>query len=133
VHAAEVAAWCLDEASKNELSATGAGEKAAVSLTRTPDILGAIGRRTDRRPSLVIGIMASTDGSGSAEARLKQTQCDLIVARDQTRSRDLISSDRLTVQLVAREGATSWSNLTTQELARRLMEELAAKLASATQ
>jgi hypothetical protein len=133
VHAAEVAAWCLDEASKNELSATGAGEKAAVSLTRTPDILGAIGRRTDRRPSLVIGIMASTDDSGSAEARLKQTQCDLIVARDQTRSRNLISSDRLTVQLVAREGATSWSNLTTQELARRLMEELAAKLASATQ
>ena len=83
VHAAEVAAWCLDKKSKNELSATRAGEKVAVSLARTPDILNAIGSRKESRPSLVVGLTASTDGSGSAEARLKQTQCDLIVARDQ--------------------------------------------------
>jgi L-lysine 2,3-aminomutase len=77
--------------------------------------------------------MAASDGRGSAEARLKQSQSDLIVARDETHPNEFTSPVRRAVQLVARAGATTWSNQTTPELARRLMEELAAKLASATQ
>jgi len=128
VHAAAEVGWQRENVLLDESPETIPGERFSISLVRSSDILTQIGSRTEKRPPVVVGLLSRNNGKGSAEERLRQTQADLIVAAGETGPGELLFPDRRNIHLHTIEGAVTWNGLSTREFARRLMEDLTARL-----
>ncbi|MBN8919663.1 MAG: bifunctional phosphopantothenoylcysteine decarboxylase/phosphopantothenate synthase, partial [Rhizobiales bacterium] len=55
-------------------------------------------------------------------------RCDWIVANDVSQAAGVMGGDSNTVHLVSADGVESWPTLTKEEVARRLVEKVAATL-----
>ena len=66
----------------------------------------------------------------NAREKLKKKGCDLIVANDVSKERGVFGGDKNTVQLVSASGVESWGLLSKQDVAQRLMAQLAAQLST---
>ena len=127
IFAAEVAEWRADGSSGGQLSR----DQVELRLVKNPDILKAVATRTNKRPAIVVGFTTETeDVIESGRKKLAAGSCDLIVAYDAGPSTEIMSSDRDTVHLISGNGVETWSRLSRGEVARRLMAELATKLAA---
>ena len=125
--AAEVTEWRLDGSSGGQPS----GDQVELRLVRNPDILKTVAKRPDKRPTLVVGFATETeDVIENGRKKLAAGSCDLIVAYDAGPSTEIMSSDRDTVHLISGNGVETWPRLSRREVARRLMTELATKLAA---
>ena len=102
-----------------------------LQFEENPDILQTIAKRTSKRPKLVVGFAAETENLvDNARDKLKKKGCDLIVANDVSPASGVMGGDTNTVHLVSAAGVETWPRMSKQEVARRLMDLLATKLAS---
>ncbi|MBV9588876.1 MAG: bifunctional phosphopantothenoylcysteine decarboxylase/phosphopantothenate synthase, partial [Hyphomicrobiales bacterium] len=97
-----------------------------LALIENPDILATICRHK-QRPRLVIGFAAETEKMlAHARAKLERKGCDMIVANDVGGPAGVMGGERNTVHLVTRDGVEDWPTLDKTEVARRLVERMAA-------
>lgn len=110
----------------NEAIGNEAGRTPALSLIENPDILSSLSHHTSR-PQLVIGFAAETDAL-EAHAREKREAkgCDWIVANDVGASPSIMGGDKNKVHLVTASASEAWPELEKTEVARRLVERIAA-------
>ena len=91
-----------------------------------PDILADLARKPEP-PGLLIGFAAETDDVVAiAIAKRVAKGCDWIVANDV--SGDVMGGDRNRVHLVTAAGVEDWPEAGKEEIARRLIERIAAAL-----
>lgn len=128
IFTAAVADWRVESEASEKLK-KGAGGPPVLKLTENPDILAAISRDRNR-PRIVVGFAAETQNiTDNALQKLRKKGCDLIVANDVSKSSGVFGGDRNTMHLVSATGIESWPEMSKDEVARRLMERLAAMLA----
>jgi phosphopantothenoylcysteine decarboxylase/phosphopantothenate--cysteine ligase len=131
IFAAAVADWRVEHASGSKIKKR-QGRPAALALIENPDILATIARRKSGRPHVVIGFAAETeDLIGNAKAKLATKGCDFILANDVSPATGIMGGNSNTVHLVGAAGVESWPPLSKDEVARRLIERVAAALKDA--
>ena len=130
IFTAAVADWRAAE-EKNQKIKKDKNDLATLQLTENPDILQTIAKRSSKRPALVVGFAAETENLlDNAREKLKKKGCDLIVANDVSKERGVFGGDQNTVQLVSASGVESWGLMSKQDVALRLMKQLAAQLST---
>jgi phosphopantothenoylcysteine decarboxylase / phosphopantothenate---cysteine ligase len=126
IFAAAVADWRTDRASSRKIKKQ-QGQLPTLTLIENPDILSTIAHRKTERPRLVIGFAAETDDIvANARAKLARKGCDWIVANDVSPESGVMGGDSNTVHLVTASGVESWPPLAKDDVARRLVERIAA-------
>jgi phosphopantothenoylcysteine decarboxylase / phosphopantothenate---cysteine ligase len=129
VFAAAVADWRVERPSAGKIKKQ-QGQSRQLSLVENPDILATIAHRTSGRPRLVIGFAAETDHViANAKAKLARKGCDWIVANDVSTATGIMGGDSNTVHLVTPAGVESWPPQSKDDVARRLIERIAAEIA----
>jgi phosphopantothenoylcysteine decarboxylase/phosphopantothenate--cysteine ligase len=127
VFAAAVADWRPRHESHNKIKKQ--GRPPTLELVENPDILATVAHRKSKRPQLVIGFAAETDDLlANAKAKLARKGCDWIVANDVSPSTGIMGGDINTVHIVTTEGIESWPPRSKDEVARALIERIAASL-----
>ncbi len=130
IFTAAVADWRVAE-EKNQKIKKDKNGIPDLKFVENPDILQSIAKRGSKRPKLVIGFAAETENLvENAREKLKKKGCDLIVANDVSKARGVFGGEQNTVQLVSASGVESWGLLSKQEVAQRLMAQLAAQLST---
>ncbi|SDU44486.1 bifunctional phosphopantothenoylcysteine decarboxylase/phosphopantothenate--cysteine ligase CoaBC [Stappia sp. ES.058] len=131
VMAAAVADWRAATAQAGKIKKNGSGEVPPLVLAENPDILASVGHHQTLRPRLVVGFAAETnDVVENACAKLARKGADLIVANDVSPEHGVMGGDANTVYLVSRDGVTDWPTLPKEEVARRLVADVARRLGS---
>ena len=124
VMVAAVADWRV-EPSRQKLKKT--RERLSLNFTPTRDILAELSA-SPKRPRLVVGFAAETDDIiANATAKRAAKGADWIVANDV--SGDVMGGPRNRVHLVTQDGVEDWPETSKEEVARRLVERVAAALA----
>ncbi|WP_374295758.1 bifunctional phosphopantothenoylcysteine decarboxylase/phosphopantothenate--cysteine ligase CoaBC [Sphingomonas sp.] len=128
VMVAAVADWRVEAAPQKVKK--GDGAPPALSLVENPDILATLAR-APRRPALVIGFAAETEGViAHATAKRVRKGADWIVANDV--SADVFGAEANTVHLVTADGVESWERLPKSTVAARLAQRIANALQGAS-
>ena len=127
VFAAAVADWRPRHSSRNKIKKH--GKPPTIELVENPDILSSIARRKSGRPRLVIGFAAETDHViANAKAKLAKKGCDWILANDVSPETGIMGGDVNTIHVVTADGVESWPPQSKPEVARALIERIAAAL-----
>mgnify|MGYP001067440154 CR=1 FL=1 len=128
IFAAAVADWRVANAGEQKIK-KGPGGAPALAFAENPDILATVAQRASGRPRVVVGFAAETEHVvENARAKLARKRCDWIVANDVSQAAGVMGGDSNTVHLVSADGVESWPTLTKEEVARRLVEKVAATL-----
>ncbi|MCB8838415.1 bifunctional phosphopantothenoylcysteine decarboxylase/phosphopantothenate--cysteine ligase CoaBC [Aurantimonas sp. VKM B-3413] len=128
VFVAAVADWRVTSESGAKIKKD-AGGPPTLSLAENPDILSTIGHAPDR-PKLVVGFAAETDALlDNARVKLDRKGADAIVANDVSPTAGVMGGTENTVHIVTREGVEDWPKLGKTDVARRLGDWIAARLA----
>ncbi|HYA05861.1 MAG TPA: bifunctional phosphopantothenoylcysteine decarboxylase/phosphopantothenate--cysteine ligase CoaBC [Xanthobacteraceae bacterium] len=131
IFAAAVADWRAAEPSATKIKKQ-RGPAPTLKLIENPDILTTVARRKSGRPRLVIGFAAETDHViANAKAKLAKKGCDWIVANDVSPETGIMGGDVNTVHLITAANVESWPPQSKDEVARMLVERIAAALAGA--
>jgi phosphopantothenoylcysteine decarboxylase / phosphopantothenate---cysteine ligase len=127
VMAAAVSDWRSAEPSASKLKKKDAGDEMTLRMVRAPDVLAAVASARGPR-TLVVGFKAETgDPVAEASRMLKDKGLDLVVANDV--SRDVFGSDSDEVIFVSADGAEPLPRMSKTDVARRLVEKIASRLA----
>ena len=106
-----------------------------MALVENPDILAGLSRHASHRPKLVIGFAAETDDIiANAGTKRLAKGCDWIVANDvatNAQGASVMGSDHNRVHLLTASGAEAWPELSKTEVARRLVDRIAASFGRA--
>ena len=128
IFAAAVADWRVAQVAGEKIKKS-EGRIPSLAMVENPDILATIARRRDMRPAIVVGFAAETsDVVSQARAKLATKGCDLIVANDVSAAKGVFGGDRNKVHIVSAAGVEIWPEMPKQEVARKLMDLLAARL-----
>ena len=128
IFTAAVSDWRVAQEKNQKIKKDGSGIP-SLDLVENPDILQTIAKRASKRPTLVVGFAAETENLlENARAKLKKKGCDLIVANDVSKERGVFGGEQNSVQLVSSKGVENWGLLSKQEVAKRLMQQLATQL-----
>jgi phosphopantothenoylcysteine decarboxylase/phosphopantothenate--cysteine ligase len=128
IFAAAVADWGVAQQQTQKIKKTKSGPP-TFALTENPDILATVSKLKNLRPRLVVGFAAETEKViEHAQAKLKSKGCDWIVANDVSPVTGVMGGDRNTVHLVTAAGVESWPSQSKDEVARTLIERVAAAL-----
>ena len=128
IFAAAVADWRTESASSRKIKKQ-QDQVPTLRLIENPDILSTIAHRKSGRPHLVIGFAAETDDViANARAKLAKKGCDWIVANDVSPESGVMGGETNTVHLVTASGVESWPTQVKDEVARMLVERVAAAL-----
>jgi phosphopantothenoylcysteine decarboxylase / phosphopantothenate---cysteine ligase len=123
VCAAAVADWRPETSANSKLKKRDAALN--LTLVENPDILAGLARHASKRPSLVIGFAAETDELlAHASAKRLAKGCDWIIANDVGGT--VMGGDLNRVHLLSAGGTESWPELSKREVARRLVDRIAA-------
>ncbi len=129
IFAAAVADWRIADATDRKIKKE-PGRLPSLALAENPDILATIAHRASDRPGFVVGFAAETDDVIlHARQKLARKGCDLIVANDVSTASGVMGGDENTVHLVSAGGVETWPKLRKEDVARRLVTELARRLA----
>jgi phosphopantothenoylcysteine decarboxylase / phosphopantothenate---cysteine ligase len=101
-----------------------------ISLAENPDILKTIAKRKKGRPALVIGFAAETETVlRHAKEKRKRKGCDWIIANDVSpdalSGTNVMGGARNQVSLISDSGTEVWPEMDKQEVADRLIKEVA--------
>ena len=130
IFAAAVADWRVAGEAEQKLKKSKDGIP-ALALAENPDILAGVAQRKSGRPPLVVGFAAETENViAHAQAKLARKACDLIVANDVGVGTGVMGGSENTVHLVTVAGVETWPKLAKAEVATRLIDHLAHKLAA---
>jgi phosphopantothenoylcysteine decarboxylase/phosphopantothenate--cysteine ligase len=131
VFAAAVADWRPERASDSKIKKQ-SGRTPTLALIENPDILSTIAHRKSGRPRLVIGFAAETDEViANAKAKLAKKGCDWILANDVSPATGIMGGDSNTIQLISAGGVESWPTQSKDEVARMLIQRIAAAVGEA--
>jgi phosphopantothenoylcysteine decarboxylase/phosphopantothenate--cysteine ligase len=132
VCAAAVADWRPAQVAGRKLK-KGDGGPPVIELVENPDILRAVARPGPARPGLVVGFAAETgDLEAAARAKLARKGCDWLLANDVSPGSGVFGGASNRVLFLADGGASeSWPELGKEEVARRLVERVARRVAPA--
>jgi phosphopantothenoylcysteine decarboxylase / phosphopantothenate---cysteine ligase len=131
IFAAAVADWRTEQPSESKIKKQ-PGRTPTLKLVENPDILSTIAHRKSGRPRLVIGFAAETDHViANAKAKLAKKGCDWILANDVSPETGIMGGDANTIHLINAAGVESWPPQSKDDVARRLIERIAATLAGA--
>lgn len=127
VCAAAVADYRPATAASEKIKKTGE-DGITLSLVQNPDILKALSHDL-RRPALVVGFAAETNaGIDGARQKLARKGCDWLVLNDVSGGK-VFGRDDNTVTVLKKDGAAdSWPNMDKKDVARRLVQDIAAAL-----
>ena len=131
VCAAAVADWRPETAPEQKIKKEPGAPPPVLRLVENPDILATLARHPTARPRLVVGFAAET-GDLEAKARTKRAEkgCDWILANDVSEGTGVFGGARNRILLITGEGpAEAWPELAKEEVARRLVERIAAMFA----
>jgi len=129
VFAAAVADWRVATAAVGKIKKMPGAAPPTFDLVPNPDILATIARPGPRRPRLVIGFAAETDDlMANAQAKRQRKNADWIVANDVSPDTGIMGGEENAVHLITAEGVETWPRLAKQEVARRLVDRIAAAL-----
>jgi phosphopantothenoylcysteine decarboxylase / phosphopantothenate---cysteine ligase len=130
VMAAAVADWRVETVAGQKLKKNGKGAP-TLRLVENPDILATLAHRHNDRPALVVGFAAETENViANARAKRLKKGCDWILANDVSPGTGTFGGDDNTIHLVDRDGSVEdWPVMTKQDVARRLVDRIAAALA----
>ena len=130
IFTAAVADWRVTQEKDQKIKKDRSGIT-TLQLEENPDILQTIAKRASKRPALVAGFAAETENLlDNAREKLKKKGCDLIVANDVSKGRGVFGGEQNTVQLVSASGVESWGLMSKQDVAQRLMKQLAGQLST---
>jgi phosphopantothenoylcysteine decarboxylase/phosphopantothenate--cysteine ligase len=126
VCSAAVSDWTPAQVSASKMKKGADRNPPEINLRENPDILGAISKAGPQRPALVVGFAAET-GDLIEEAKGKRARkgCDWVVANDVSGNK-VFGSDRNEVHVVSASGVEAWPEAGKDEVARRLVERIAA-------
>ncbi len=129
IMAAAVADYRPIERATKKMKKKDLGSEMKIRLIENPDLLKAI--VAARRPgTVVIGFKAETgDATGEASRMLREKRLDLVVANDVGAPESGFGSDDDQVAFVSADGVEQLPLLKKTEVARRLIEKLAQRLA----
>jgi phosphopantothenoylcysteine decarboxylase/phosphopantothenate--cysteine ligase len=129
IMAAAVADYRPIERATKKMKKKDLGSEMRLRLVENPDLLQAI--VAARRPgTIVVGFKAETgDATGEAGRMLRDKRLDLVVANDVADPRSGFGSDDDQVSFVSADGVETLPLLKKTEVARRLVEKLAERLA----
>ncbi|RYE71412.1 MAG: bifunctional phosphopantothenoylcysteine decarboxylase/phosphopantothenate synthase, partial [Hyphomicrobiales bacterium] len=126
IFAAAVGDWRTAEVATGKLKKQ--GEPPTLKLVENPDILAGVGH-SPKRPRLVIGFAAETsDLLANARGKLERKGADFIVANDV--ATHAMGGARNRVTIVSTDGVDSWPELDKREVAERLAQLVAQRLAT---
>ncbi len=126
--AAAVADWRAADEAPHKLKKSGQTE-AELKLTLNPDILGTISKPGPKRPRLVIGFAAETENLiENAKAKLRSKGADWIVANDVWPGTGAMGGDKTQVHIVTGGGVENWPPMTKDEMAQRLLAQIASAM-----
>jgi phosphopantothenoylcysteine decarboxylase/phosphopantothenate--cysteine ligase len=129
IFAAAVADWTPVKPSTQKMKKGKSGAP-QIALTENPDILKTVAHLKAKRPALVVGFAAETENViANAKAKLAAKGCDVIIANDVSETSGIMGGERNLVHLVTQAGVDSWPELDKREVAMRLMENFARRLA----
>jgi phosphopantothenoylcysteine decarboxylase/phosphopantothenate--cysteine ligase len=129
VMAAAVSDWRVEREAGQKLKKDGKGPP-LLRLVENPDILATISARHNDRPRLVIGFAAETENVvANAVEKRKRKGCDWILANDVSPSTGTFGGESNTIHLVDAETVEDWPVMTKRDVAARLAERIAARLA----
>lgn len=130
VCAAAVADWRVTAPARQKTRKVEGAPPPTLTLTQNPDILATLSAPGPARPALVVGFAAETnDLVDHAKAKLARKGCDLILANDVSESSGTFGGDANQVVLVSATGIEEWPRLSKAEVASRLADRIAARLA----
>ncbi len=125
IFAAAVADWRVADEATQKIKKDGKGVP-ALKFVENPDILKTIAKRGSQRPGLVVGFAAETENLiENARDKLSKKGCDLIVANDVSKDKNVFGGDQNSVHLVTASGVDNWGPLSKHDVAQRLMGRLA--------
>ena len=125
IAAAAVADWRVAEIGANKLK-KGVSGAPSLKLVENPDILATIAQGA-LRPAIVVGFAAETENVlDHARIKLERKKCDLIVANDVGEGTGVFGGKTNLVHLVSGQGVESWPAMDKSEVAKRLIQRLAA-------
>ena len=128
VCAAAVADWKIAQPLSRKIKNDGSSPP-SIALAENPDILATVSHLKTGRPKLVVGFAAETEKViEHAKTKLSRKGCDWIVANDVSPASGVMGGDRNTVHLVTKAGVESWPSQSKDEVARTLIERVAAAL-----
>jgi phosphopantothenoylcysteine decarboxylase/phosphopantothenate--cysteine ligase len=128
IFAAAVADWRAAEPSTTKIKKQ-PGRTPTLKLIENPDILSTIAHRKSGRPRLVIGFAAETDHViENAKTKLAKKGCDWILANDVSPTTGVMGGDSNTIHLITSSGVESWPPQPKDDVARMLIERIAASL-----
>jgi phosphopantothenoylcysteine decarboxylase/phosphopantothenate--cysteine ligase len=129
IMAAAVADYRPIERATKKMKKKDLGNEMKIRLIENPDLLKAI--VAARRPgTIVVGFKAETgDATAEAGRMLREKKLDLVVANDVADPRSTFGSDDDQVAFVSADGVEQLPLLKKTEVARRLVEKLAERLA----
>ncbi len=128
VFAAAVADWRVERVSRGKIKKQH-GEPRALALVENPDILATVAHLKNHRPRLVIGFAAETDDVvANARAKLAKKGCDWILANDVSPETGIMGGDSNTIHLITATSVESWPRQSKDDVARQLIERVAAAL-----
>jgi phosphopantothenoylcysteine decarboxylase/phosphopantothenate--cysteine ligase len=132
VFAAAVADWRVERPSASKIKKQEGGQPQHLGLIENPDILATIAHRKSGRPPLVIGFAAETDDViANAKAKLRRKGCDWILANDVSPETGIMGGGSNTVHLVTTAGVESWPPQSKDDVAKSLIDRIAAALTEA--
>ncbi|MEO0412667.1 MAG: bifunctional phosphopantothenoylcysteine decarboxylase/phosphopantothenate--cysteine ligase CoaBC [Pseudomonadota bacterium] len=124
---AAVADWRAADAATQKKKKNG-GALEPLALIENPDILAALSKPGNSRPSLVVGFAAETEEVAEhARAKRIRKGSDWIVANDVSAAADVMGGDENEVHLIHADGEEHWPRMTKEAVA----AALAAKIAEA--
>ena len=129
IFAAAVADWRVVNAGEQKIKKKPGAATPELTLTENPDILSTIAHRRSGRPPLVIGFAAETENVvANAKDKLARKGCDWILANDVSPSTGIMGGDTNTIQLVRATGVEAWPPQSKEDVARMLIDHIAAAL-----
>jgi phosphopantothenoylcysteine decarboxylase / phosphopantothenate---cysteine ligase len=132
VFCAAVADWRVAEQGTQKIKKKKGEPPPALKLVANPDILKTIASRKKGRPDLVIGFAAETENVlEHARKKLKRKGCDWIVANDVSAEAGVMGGDRNSVHLIQNGGHESWPELSKDDVAAALIDEIAREMQNA--
>jgi len=127
--AAAVADWRAADEATHKLKKSGQVTEAELKLTINPDILATISKPGPRRPRLVVGFAAETENLiENATAKRRAKGADWIVANDVWPGNGAMGGDKTQVHIITGGGVENWPPMTKDEMAQRLLAQIAEAL-----
>ncbi len=129
IFVAAVADWRTEGEAGQKIKKVAGEGPPSLRMVENPDILATVGHHASR-PRLVIGFAAETQNLiANAQAKLARKGADMIVANDVSTEGGAMGGDLNLVSIVSSAGVEEWPQMSKDEVAGRLAQLVAERLA----